>query len=574
MTPWVGVGLTLLGLLGATSTIGAPAASPATGAARWLPPDGTRFAFAAGEEAYATEWARPSLLSLMQSNSPTFSTWAGITDMPWDEASYLRVASHQLDARASAEVTGEDLWVIDDRGGWTVAESASGTLDTIWEPGRLDLPADLAAGNTWTSEGAVAFRTPDQEWSSTDYRADYRAQAPTDPGERLRGCVVVAMTIVINQQELPSERTWCPGSGVIASHDGENAWQPSDALPRLSPVDPPAFDWSRADELQFTDRVHSQPGAGITSLSPISAPAVLPDGSLVFANQVVPDLIALDSAEDPPPVRWVARPGGTLTSTASFAGITVVTNGRRELVAYGPEGQWLWQARLTDLTRVPPVRFGADTVVVVTLDGGVTGYDLVTGEERWRATMGTEIRRTPLAAGDRLLVADAGGALSSFDRQGNEQWTVDAGRVAALAVSDGPAPVVAVGRSDSYVVRGYSLADGSQVWRSRIKQDAHGLVSLGDRFVLRDDDYLLGIDAASGAELWAQPLRSRTAIGGGERVLVLTGKSLLLLDADGRQVREWPHRLGDVDHSTSYLAVSGDAVVVSGPIGVTVGRTP
>ncbi len=572
--PWLGVGAALIGLLTATSVMGAPAATPETGAGFWLPPDGTRFAFSSDHVLHTAEWSRPAPHSLMQFNSPTFMTWATITDVDWTEASYLRVTSQRLDGRAAAEATGEDLWVVDDAGAWTIAESLSDALDTIWEPGRLDLPADLAIGAAWYSEGEVAFRSPGGEWGGTGYRADYQASAPTDPAELSRGCVVVSMTLTVNQQELPNERTWCPGAGVVASHDDEFTWTPAASLPRLPLAEQPAFEWSRADELEFSDLVHSQPGAGNTFLSPIAAPHLLPNGSLVVANRLMADLIALDSTTDPPPVRWAARPGGTLTSAASFAGVTVVTTSRRALVGYGPDGQWLWETPLSDLTRVPPVLAGDDTVVVVTLDGAVTGYDLSTGNERWRAGMGTEIRQLPLVAGQRILVADAGGALSCFDLAGEELWTIDAGRAIALAVGGDPNPLVVVGRSDSMVVRAYSLSDGSQVWHQRILEDAKQLVSLGDRFVLRDDDRLVGIEAGTGARLWTTTVRSETAAGGGGYVLLLSESSLILVDREGRQVREWPHQLGDVGRADNYLATSGEAVIAAGPTGFAVGRLP
>ncbi|MGC3955031.1 MAG: PQQ-binding-like beta-propeller repeat protein [Propionicimonas sp.] len=573
MAPWVGVSLALVGLLTATSVVGAPAAPTPTGADWWLPQDGTRFVFDAGDTIWTTEWSRPSLFTLLPARSPLLVHWSKVTKTSWEDAQYLRVSSQQQDAQGKVQATGEDLWTLDDTGARTIAESTSDTLELVWEPGRPDLPADLAVGATWSSAGTVDFRNPGGEWSSAPYRADYQASAPTDPQQQWRGCIVVAMELVVSDQSLPHERTWCPGTGLASADDGFSPWVPMDGPPRITPTRLPAFDWSRADQLEFISRPHSRPGAGSISLSLTSAPGVLPDGNLVAANQLAPDLLAIDPAEELPVIRWSARPGGDLTSAASFDDITVVTTSRRGVVGYGPQGQWLWEARLSDLTRVPPVRFG-DLVVVVTLDGAVTGYDLVSGAERWRAGMGTEIRRAPLVAGDRLLVADAGGGLASFDPQGNEQWTIDAGQVSSLAVSDGPDPVVAVGRKDSYVVRAYSLSAGDQVWRARILQDAKDLISLGDHFVLRDDDQLLAIDAASGAQLWSQPLVSKVGIGQGDRILLLTATAVLLLDGQGRQLREWPHQLGDVMNSAGFLTIAGDKVLTFGPAGFAVGRTP
>lgn len=573
LAPWLGVGITLVALLTATSTLGAPAAAPTAGAARWLPPDGTRQAWAAAGALRTVEWSRPTPNSLMQFNSPTFLTWAKISEGRWTEASYLRVSGQRLDDRAQVQSTTEQLWTLDDTGAMVIAESSSDGDDTIWEPGRPELPADLAAGRSWNAEGAVASRSGDDDWTATAYHADYRAAAPNDPEQQFRGCVVVTTDLTVDDRLRTSVRTWCPGSGVVAETDGDTTWAPTTSLPRLDPAPNPAFDWSRVNDLEFVTRAHSQPGTGMTFLSPVSPPGLLPDGRLVVADRLMPDLLALDPSTDPPLVTWAARPGGFPTSAASFAGITVVTTSQRGLIGYGPGGQALWERRLDDLTRIVPVLLGDDTAVVVTLDGQVTGYDLATGEQRWQAGMGTEIRRTPVVAGDRLLVADAGGALSCFDATGAELWTIDAGRVASLAITAGDDPLVAVGRSDSKVIRAYSLADGNEVWQQRILKDANDLFALGDRLVLRDDDQLVGLDAATGAPLWAQPIRSLEGASGGEKLLVLTGNSLVAFDSDGQQLREWPLQLG-ITGSTHYLSVSEGAVIAFGPTGVAIGRTP
>lgn len=573
VAPWIGVTLATVLLLTLTSTVGAPAAPTTTGAAAWLPPDGTRVAFTADGLTDAVEWSRPAAHSLIQLNSPTFATWAGITETDWTQASFVRVTTRRLDAQADAETQAEDLWVIGEDGARTIAESLDGVLDTIWEPGRLDLPATLAAGDSWSSEGQLAVRPPTGEWSVLDYRADYRATAPTDASEEARGCVAVAMTLVINDQELLSDRTWCPGSGLVRTADDEHTWLPTDELPRLPLTAPPMFDWSRAAELEFTALRHSQPGEGMTTLSAISPPGLLPNGLLVVANLIMPDLIAVDTASDPPPVRWAARPGGTLAAAASFGSVTIAATGRRTLIAYGPDGQWLWEAPLSDLTRVPPALAGQDTVVVVSLDGAVTGYDLATGAERWRASMGTEIRLAPLVAHDHIVVADAGGGLSCFDLAGRELWTIDAGRASTLTATPGPEPLVVVGRSDSMTVRAYSLTDGEEVWRQRILEDARQLVSVGDRVVLRDDDRLVALDAATGEPVWTLPQRSEQAVAG-DQLLLLTDAAIMLLDRDGRPVREWPHDLGDITRSTHHLVIAGDAVVAWGPTGIAMGRLP
>ena len=102
VAPWIGVGLTLAGLVTASSVLGAPAAPPDAGANRWLPPDGTRLAYTTQQGVHTVEWSRPTVHSLMQFNSPTFLTWANISETDWTAASYLRVASQRLDDQAAA----------------------------------------------------------------------------------------------------------------------------------------------------------------------------------------------------------------------------------------------------------------------------------------------------------------------------------------------------------------------------------------------------------------------------------------------------------------------------------------
>ncbi|MDQ7994086.1 MAG: PQQ-binding-like beta-propeller repeat protein, partial [Propionicimonas sp.] len=258
----------------------------------------------------------------------------------------------------------------------------------------------------------------------------------------------------------------------------------------------------------------------------------------------------------------------------SVGGLTVVATTGRRLVAYGAGGQWLWEVPLSDIARVAPVPLGA-TLVVATLDGEVTGLDLASGAEAWRTQVAAEVRDPLVTAGDRLLVADQSGALTCLDAAGSELWAVDAGAARSVAVSSGASPVVVVGREDSPVVRGYALADGERVWELRHYDDAREIVAIGDRFLLRDTDRSTAVDAATGAPAWTwSQQRSWAAVGGGDRVLLLTDTDLVLLDDAGAVVGRWPHALGDVSQSSSFLAAAEGLVVAYGPLGMTVGRLP
>lgn len=573
--PWIAVGLTFVALLAGAAVIGPPPTVAATGAAAWFPAASHRSRLAAGESWSASEWSRPTPFSLAQTSPSEFWVWAEVTEVAWDTADYRRAISHLLDPTAASLGRSESVWVLDESGARLSLELAGGGESLIFEPGRLDLPATLRPGDTWTSEGELARRLPGADWTVHSYTASYTAAEPTDPALVGRGCVVVAREFGFAGQTRPAEQTWCPGEGVVAAGDGDTRWAPAGQAPTPTPGAATPFDWGRADALDFIGRPLNQQGTGVTHVSPVVAPGIAPDGSIVFTSQLVADVTALDPSEDPAPVVWHGRPGGTPTTGGTFGGITVVTTSDRTIVAYGPDGQWLWQAGISDITRVPPVLVGDTTLIVVTLDGRVAALNLTTGAELWHVDLAGEIRSTPAVVGDRVIVGDQTGALTCLDANGDELWVIDAGVALRLAVSTGPDPVVVVGRDDSRVLQAYRTSDGSRVWRTRHYEDIRDIVALDGSFVLRDADRSTAIDPATGSPLWSwSQARTWAAVGGGDRLLLLTDADLVLVDGDGRTVRRWPHGLGDVSQSDSYLAAADQTVVAYGPLGMSVGRLP
>jgi len=572
--PWLGVGLVVVAVVAATSVLGRPAAAGVAGAAGWFPTDGSRSRLASSLGTAAVEWSRPTPFSLAQSAPPSFWTWAQVTSTGWDTAEYLRANSHLLDDAGAAVGHRDTVRVLGQDGARLVLDS---TLeeDLIFEPGPLDLPADLHAGATWTGSGELAQRPSGGEWAVHSYQASFTTAAPTDPALAGAGCVTVGLDLEFAGGHRMGDKTWCPGRGIVAGREGDTTWSPTDTgpIPRLP--EPVPFDWARADDLEFADRALNQVGTGITHVSPVSPPTSLAGGRVVFANQLIPDVLALDPAPEPAPVVWSAKPGRVPTAAAGFGALTVVATSDRSLVGYGPDGQWLWESRLSDIARVAPVLVGGRALVVATLDGDVTGFDLATGAELWRSQMGAEVRIPLVPAGDRVLVADQSGAVSCFDAAGAEVWVADTGVARSVAVSTGADPVVVVGRDASPIVQGLSLADGQRVWRIRHYDDAREIVAVGERFLLRDIDRTTAVDAATGAVAWTwSQARTWAVAAGGERALLLTDTELVLLDEEGRSVRTWPHALGEISQATSYLTAAEGQVVAYGPLGMSVGRLP
>jgi outer membrane protein assembly factor BamB len=331
------------------------------------------------------------------------------------------------------------------------------------------------------------------------------------------------------------------------------------------------FDWATSDRLTFTPRKVNVVGAGTTFITPVSAPGILPDGTAVFSHSLTGEVIALQTVADPPTQLWRARPGVRNTAAATFGTTTVVASVNRRLVAYGPDGAWLWDSPLSDLVIVAPVRIG-DLVITAGLDGGVAAYDLATGARRWQQGVGSEVRVVPQVSGERVLVADQGGQLTCFDATGATIWTATVGLVEDFGVTTGTDPVVVVPNSDGPRVTGLALSDGRQLWRPRHSVSTKDVVGLANVVVLRDDDETIGVDPVTGEKVWTwHSERSYAGIGGGDRVLLLAADKLVLLDAKGNAVKEWPVQVGDPSTGTSWLAAAQGRVVVLGPEGAAIG---
>ncbi len=556
-----------------SATLGHPAQPPDTGAAGWLPGDGYRQRLAGPEGTVAIEWARGQAATMIGSGPEPFGTWLGLTELDWETVQLARLTSVSLDPSGRATGRRDDLWSVEVGGLRTEAEAVSDGSSRVYVPGRLDVPDALAPGRSWTSEGAVLQQLPQGEATPLPYRADYTAVAPEDPELAGGGCVTIRRTEQIgDQQQAPAESTWCPGRGPVALAAADGSWRRIEQDPVAPVAADPGFDWSRAADLEFEPRTVNQLGVGNTLVSPVAAPALLADGTVVFANHISPDVIALDTTAEPPPSVWRARPGRRISTSATLGDTTVVATTDRQVVAYGPAGDWRWQAPLSDLAQVEPVRFG-ELVVLATLDGAITAYDLATGAERWRTEVAAEVRVRLVVAADRLLVVDQAGALSCLDPAGQVVWNVDVGRVEHFGVSAGPDPVVVVPLSDRPRVVGVRLADGEQLWRSRQDVTALDVLTLEGGVVLRDEDELVTLDPATGARAWTwRGARTFAGAGGGDRLLVLTIDRLLLLDGGGRQLKEWPVAVGDVSSAEPYLVGTQGRVLLYGPTGMVLGE--
>ncbi len=501
---------------------------------------------------------------MVGSGPAQFVNWLGITKVDWAHTQLARLSTVRVGPDGQPAGRSDDLFSLGSDGVRAEVESGFDGTARIYVPGRLDLPDALAAGRSWSSEGAVLVVDAAGNRTPLGYRADYSA-VPADKSLLARACVVVTMREQIgSDQPSTTERTWCRHAGFAGRATAQGRWQATDTAPAAVTPDVP-FDWSTADRLAFTPRQVNVIGTGTTLVTAVSPPGILPDGTAVFANKLNGDVIALQTTVDPPPSVWRSRPGVRNTAAATFGTTTVVVSVNRHLVAYGPDGAWLWDTPLADLSIVTPVRVD-DLVVIATLDGSVTAYDLATGAQRWQQNVGSEVRVAPRVAGGRTAGRRPGRrvvVLRRCRRPGLGEGRGQGGGVrrdhrSRILSSCSPTPT-------GHASPGSSLSDGRELWRPRHTLSTKGVIALDDVVVLRAEDESIGIDPATGQKLWSwQGARTYAGIGGGDRALLLTTDSVVLLDARGAQVAEWPVGIGDASDSSTWLTAAQGRVLVYG----------
>jgi outer membrane protein assembly factor BamB len=325
-----------------------------------------------------------------------------------------------------------------------------------------------------------------------------------------------------------------------------------------------------------------------------------------------------------------------------FATATDLGSGRSGgVIALGlADGAVRWRARTELPVRGGPAVAGGVVAVAMT-DGTVLGFDAATGAPRWRYELGTglppeaaTVHASPAVSGGELLVGNQRYLAAIAAATGATAWTVDpvpAGEnsqsLAAVAIGDGIAVgtfnralggVAAWDRADGqllwrvegartiavnatpvidgdtvYIVNGLTevlaleLATGEPRWRSKLDPAGFdwGHATAGTPAIARGVlvvpilyGALVGLDAASGAELWRRPgtpgpLRTTHYRGAGETAYeaspVITGDIVWAADTSGRLealelrtgVLLWRTELGAP--VLAGLAVAGDWLIAA-----------
>lgn len=419
--------------------------------------------------------------------------------------------------------------------GVTLLGTSSPDAAVVYGSGLLELPADVAAGRTWSSDGTTVGRL--------GYHAEFRAEAL--PGSCLRVTGALRYLPADGQPAGTEQRVrdWCPGRGVVASSDstaGRTVASRTTNTPALGPL--PTTDravswsgpaaWPRSAEttLSVEPTLGQAPMSGVTAAS--VAPVRTTSGLVVRALSSPGDLVATA------PRRagawssvWRAHPGGSVLSLRAFGNAIVVATSDRRLLGYDARGVRRWSLSLAELAPAPPVRLSADQLVLADLSGAVRAVNASTGAVAWTTSVDADVAVTPAVGAGLVLVMDRGGTTSALD-----------------------------------------AATGERRWHTNL--EGSGAAVVGDTVVVLQDQTAHGLDPATGQTRWLRPFSGTltTVTPFGDRLVVATKSTSVLLDAGGRVVGRyaaWLSTTVTADHLVGWGTDAGELVGRDGQVQAT-----
>jgi outer membrane protein assembly factor BamB len=222
--------------------------------------------------------------------------------------------------------------------------------------------------------------------------------------------------------------------------------------------------------------------------------------------------------------------------------------------------------------RVPTVAFplqtnvSGDTVTIASADGTVVAIDASSGQEIWRAKVGT-----PLTAG-----VGSDGTTAAVVTQDNELVAIESGKVLwkqRLTAQAYTAPLVAGRRvfvqTGDRTISAWDGQTGRRLWaqprtaENLVLKRPGVMLAVGDTLVTGVGGRLVGLNPANGTSRWESPIAAPRGTNDVERLVDLTGPASR--DGDMVCARAYFANVGCVDASRGALLWSKAA---SGAVGV------
>ena len=548
----------------ASVVTGRPQSSWAASAAMaYVPPSGTRVLLQGSDGTDTVdEYFSTVGITVTQSGPTAMGYAADPQTEDFGAMTWLRVG--ELTADAQARVSDRNTQVLAVLpAGLELRVAAFPETFLAFRPGLLVLPAGVRDGQSWTSAGTAVVGGGGGT-AGEPYSAEFRASLDQ------RDCMAVTSALTIGSgseaTSSSSSTTWCLGRGMTATSDGTRSASAVDRAPV----------WQRLGRAVANTPATLTTG-GTLERRDLAGPAPMSIGTrlpgvamagpvLVFPNNVGGDLIARGWDDGLTNARWFAHPGGDFTGLLVIGRVLVVATSTRRLVAYGDQGEFLWQAELPDVSSGALARQGG-LLVVATLDGTVTAYDAETGAVAWRAGTPNEIKLAPVVTAAGVTVVDQAGNLRTFAGDGAVVHSFEVMAPESFTVLGGLAIVAA--RADN-LVRGYSLDTGTVAWRTPVFSAREAVYPLADIVLIRQLDSVLALRVGDGAVAWSKAMiPTAITVLDSSRVLISDRTKLNLVDASGTVQASWATQEDDLDASPepAISVRTGEVLLIRGSVG-------
>lgn len=441
------------------------------------------------------------------------------------------------------------IYELSDEGARRVATHTTGT--TIYSPGALELPADVAPGDTWESQGS-ATRIYSLGTITQDYTMIASASAPEDSQLSDAGCVLITQAITIPNFETEEPETtettatWCPGRGVVEGTPTE--------LPGLPPEAQLTSDTTLQPETwtaEPVDLLADPPLHWATNL-----PTVGTGEQLILAHSTSRDLLYAPRYDVSRAIR--AHPGGTIVNLRRLGELVVASTTQAEVVGYDQRVIPVWTVQLADIVTVTPV-LHRDQLIVMDGSGQLTALDPRTGAERWSQALRRQPAGELLSCGPLVLAPTTSAELVAITPDGDVAWTLALPENPTLTACWEDLIVTFVG--DSLDV----ISQGGERIRSVVINDS-ALVDLhvqGETLVTSSTTgttrYQLPTLRFLSRE--TEPLQASLLVDG--HLIGLSEERLVVWNADGEEVFSDPTDIAP-DHLIAQLSVVDDGVFVLG----------
>ena len=241
-------------------------------------------------------------------------------------------------------------------------------------------------------------------------------------------------------------------------------------------------------------------------------------------------------------------------------------------------GQSLWHYA-SDLRLSGGPGAGDGLVVVGGLEGDVVALDAATGEEKWTAKVTNEVLVAPLVGGGQVFVHSNDGRVTALDAAtGERHWFYSADLPALTVRGSGgmvQGPGILFVGSDNGTLTALNMGDGGMMWstpvaepdgRSELERmaDVDGLPVLDGRtlFATSYKNHTVAIDGPSGQVMWDRENGGPRGLGVSNSAVVVTDPAGNVSGLDKNTGGSLWQQSGLAHRGTSAPTVQGDYAVV------------